>query len=61
MTPSSQEIMTLTDLANYLKVAEKTVVRMAREGKIPGPRWPVNGGLCAARWMNGWSTGWSPI
>lgn len=33
-----QEIMTLTELANYLKVAEKTVVRMAREGKIPGTK-----------------------
>lgn len=30
--------MTLADLANYLKVAEKTVVRMAREGKIPGTK-----------------------
>lgn len=38
MTPSPQEIMTLTELANYLKVAEKTVVRMAREGKIPGTK-----------------------
>jgi PTS system nitrogen regulatory IIA component len=38
MTPSSQEIMTLTELANYLKVAEKTVVRMARDGKIPGTK-----------------------
>ena len=33
-----QEIMTLAELANYLKVAEKTVVRMAREGKIPGTK-----------------------
>lgn len=38
MTPSHQEIMTLSELANYLKVAEKTVVRMAREGKIPGTK-----------------------
>lgn len=30
--------MTLAELANYLKVAEKTVVRMAREGKIPGTK-----------------------
>lgn len=30
--------MTLGELANYLKVAEKTVVRMAREGKIPGTK-----------------------
>ena len=33
-----QEIMTLAELANYLKVAEKTVVRMAREGKIPATK-----------------------
>ena len=33
-----QEIMTLAELANYLKVAEKTVVRMAREGRIPGTK-----------------------
>lgn len=33
-----REIMTLAELANYLKVAEKTVVRMAREGKIPGTK-----------------------
>jgi len=30
--------MTLAELANYLKVAEKTVVRMAREGRIPGTK-----------------------
>ncbi len=34
----SPEIMTLAELASYLKVAEKTVVRMAREGKIPGTK-----------------------
>lgn len=33
-----QEIMTLAELANYLKVAEKTVVRMAREGRVPGTK-----------------------
>ena len=37
-TNKTQEIMTLAELANYLKVAEKTVVRMAREGKIPGTK-----------------------
>lgn len=37
-TQKQQEIMTLAELANYLKVAEKTVVRMAREGKIPGTK-----------------------
>jgi nitrogen PTS system EIIA component len=38
MKQSTQEIMTLAELANYLKVAEKTVVRMARDGKIPGTK-----------------------
>jgi PTS system nitrogen regulatory IIA component len=38
MNQSAQEIMTLAELANYLKVAEKTVVRMARDGKIPGTK-----------------------
>jgi len=38
MAQNTQEIMTLTELANYLKVAEKTVVRMARDGKIPGTK-----------------------
>lgn len=37
-TQKQQEIMTLAELANYLKVAEKTVVRMAREGKIPATK-----------------------
>jgi len=38
MKQPEQEIMTLAELASYLKVAEKTVVRMAREGKIPGTK-----------------------
>lgn len=28
--------MTIRDVANYLKLAEKTAYRLAAEGKIPG-------------------------
>lgn len=31
-----EEIMTLKEVAEYLKLAEKTVYRLAAEGKIPG-------------------------
>ena len=30
------DIMTVKDLAQYLKIAEKTAYRFALEGKIPG-------------------------
>lgn len=30
------EIMTIKELAEYLKIAEKTAYRFASEGKIPG-------------------------
>lgn len=30
------DIMIIKDLANYLKIAEKTAYRFASEGKIPG-------------------------
>lgn len=30
------EILTLKDVANYLKLAEKTAYRLASEGKLPG-------------------------
>tara|TARA_R110002167_G_scaffold34019_2_gene108772 strand:+ start:1853 stop:2050 length:198 start_codon:yes stop_codon:yes gene_type:complete len=32
----SDEIMTLKDVAVYLKLAEKTAYRLAAEGKLPG-------------------------
>lgn len=31
-----EEIMTLKEVAEYLKLAEKTAYRLAAEGKIPG-------------------------
>jgi len=34
----SDEIMTLKEIANYLKLAEKTAYRLAAEGKLPGFR-----------------------
>lgn len=33
---SDDEIMTLKEVADYLKLAEKTAYRLAAEGKIPG-------------------------
>ena len=33
---SEGDIMTVKDLAQYLKIAEKTAYRFALEGKIPG-------------------------
>ena len=32
----NDEIMTLKELAKYLKLAEKTAYRLAAEGKLPG-------------------------
>jgi excisionase family DNA binding protein len=32
----SDEIMTLKEVAGYLKLAEKTAYRLAAEGKLPG-------------------------
>ena len=33
-----QQIMTLSELAEYLRVAEKSVVRMVKRGDIPGAK-----------------------
>jgi len=33
---SRDEIMTVKELADYLKIAEKTAYRFASEGKVPG-------------------------
>ena len=32
----SDEILTVKELADYLKIAEKTAYRFALEGKVPG-------------------------
>ena len=32
----SDEILTLKEVADYLKLAEKTAYRLAAEGKLPG-------------------------
>lgn len=33
---TNDEIMTVKELAEYLKIAEKTAYRFASEGKVPG-------------------------
>lgn len=35
-TALSDEILTLKEVAHYLKLAEKTAYRLAAEGKLPG-------------------------
>ena len=34
--PMNDEILTLKEVAEYLKLAEKTAYRLAAEGKLPG-------------------------
>lgn len=34
--PMTEEIMTLKEVAAYLKLAEKTAYKLAAEGKLPG-------------------------
>lgn len=34
--PMDNEILTIREVAEYLKLAEKTVYRIVAEGKIPG-------------------------
>jgi len=34
--PMTDEILTLKEVAKYLKLAEKTAYRLAAEGKLPG-------------------------
>lgn len=36
MTNPESEMMTLRELAAYLKMPEKTLYRLAAEGKVPG-------------------------
>ena len=34
--PDKDEILTLTEIAGYLKVSEKTILRMVQSGQFPG-------------------------
>lgn len=36
MAQQNDEILTVKELAEYLKIAEKTAYRFAAEGKVPG-------------------------
>jgi PTS system nitrogen regulatory IIA component len=57
---TSDEIMTLSEIARYLKVSDKTILRMVRNGQIPGTKvanqWrfmrPVINDWLAARMRN---------
>ncbi len=43
----TDEILTLKEVAEYLKLAEKTAYRLAAEGKLPG--FKVGGSWCFKR------------
>ena len=38
MTSEPQQVMTIDELAAYLKVAKSTLYMLAREGKVPGQK-----------------------
>jgi len=37
-TPDPREILTLAEIASYLKVSEKTILRMVKRGDLPGSK-----------------------
>lgn len=49
----NDDIMTVKELADYLKIAEKTAYRFASEGRIRGSRSEVRGGFAKARSIAG--------
>lgn len=38
MQSSSEDIMTIDDLAEYLKISKSTLYKLAVEGKLPGQK-----------------------
>lgn len=38
MTSEPQQVMTIDELAAYLKVAKSTLYKLAQEGKVPGQK-----------------------
>ena len=54
--PSDDEVMTIDEVARYLRVAPSTVYRQAREGRIParrvGHRWRFSR-TAIDRWLRG--------
>jgi excisionase family DNA binding protein len=38
MTQSSDEVMTIEELAAYLKIPKSTLYKQAQEGKVPGQK-----------------------
>ncbi|MCP5207852.1 MAG: helix-turn-helix domain-containing protein [Hahellaceae bacterium] len=55
MPDQSEEIMTIEELAVYLKIPKSTLYKQAQEGKIPGQKigkqWRF-GRKAIDRWMN---------
>lgn len=53
MAEPEGEILTLDEVAAYLKAGKRTVYRLAAEGKLPLSSWAVRGASVAAIWTSG--------
>lgn len=40
---AEDEILTLREVADYLKLTERTLYRPTQEGRLPGSRWGTRG------------------
>ncbi len=47
------EIMTLKEVSEYLRLNEKTVSRIAQEGRLPAQNWHANGASSALQSTSG--------
>lgn len=53
MNQPDSEILTLDEVAIYLKAGKKTVYRLAQQGRYRGSSWAAPGGFVAASWIAG--------
>lgn len=53
MNQPDSEILTLDEVAAYLKAGKKTVYRLAQQGGYRDSSWAAPGGFVAANWIAG--------
>lgn len=53
MNQPDSEILTLDEVAVYLKAGKKTVYRLAQQGRYRDSSWAAPGGFVAASWIAG--------
>ncbi|WP_456077585.1 helix-turn-helix domain-containing protein [Herbaspirillum camelliae] len=53
MADPEGEILTLDEVAAYLKAGKRTVYRLAAEGKLPAFKLGGHGASVVATWMSG--------